>query len=535
MNLRELVILLLGLAIIGVVIRGLLVALKARRNQLKLAIDKNIPRDVDLEALEFAELPSGGARVVKRKRPSDTGSEESSVSVESSIEAPEESLLGDLQEDLPVPLPQDVPQEAIIKEESEDSHHEPPVLIRQEPPIESQAGVNDENLDASQAECSEELLEEETVKEEESVAEQAIIESSRDELSEDSEPDVERKIDPVLGDDDFTEFTLSAGERIGGREVREEKKPKRSGSLLQSARRTLGTLITKPEAPVSEKKPEEVTPIAPYVGGEKLLDESELVDAVPSVEQAPVVAAEVLVSDAGDELFEGYAEEEKEIGGSHSMSHDLFPETIESVDQPKKPVKKATKQEKPKAAKPERKSKEKRKQTSDQAGLAQANTENESTSNGPMEDVGDLSEVLVINVTAKKGRLLMGDRLMPLLLSLGLKFGDMKIFNKRVGDKANGDILFNVANMLNPGTFDLNEMERFNTIGVTLFLALPTSINNLDAFNQMLETAQELVQSLDGELRDDQRNMMTAQTIEHYRQRVRDFELQRLRARAAAG
>ena len=64
MSLRELIILLLGLAIIGIILRGLFVALQARRGQLRMAIDKNIPADVDLDALELAELPSGGARVV---------------------------------------------------------------------------------------------------------------------------------------------------------------------------------------------------------------------------------------------------------------------------------------------------------------------------------------------------------------------------------------------------------------------------------------------------------------------------------------
>ena len=66
MSLRELIILLLGLAIIGIILRGLFVALQARRGQLRMAIDKNIPADVDLDALELAELPSGGARVVRR-------------------------------------------------------------------------------------------------------------------------------------------------------------------------------------------------------------------------------------------------------------------------------------------------------------------------------------------------------------------------------------------------------------------------------------------------------------------------------------
>ncbi|MCH8176309.1 MAG: hypothetical protein IIC59_14120, partial [Proteobacteria bacterium] len=66
MNIRELIILLLGFAIIAVILRGLYVAFRARRGQIRLAIDKNIPQDVDLGSLEFAELPGGGARIVDR-------------------------------------------------------------------------------------------------------------------------------------------------------------------------------------------------------------------------------------------------------------------------------------------------------------------------------------------------------------------------------------------------------------------------------------------------------------------------------------
>jgi FtsZ-interacting cell division protein ZipA len=73
-------------------------------------------------------------------------------------------------------------------------------------------------------------------------------------------------------------------------------------------------------------------------------------------------------------------------------------------------------------------------------------------------------------------------------------------------------------------------MEEFSTLGVSLFLALPTAINNLEALEQMLRVAQQIRGALDGELRDDNRNIMTAQTTEHYRQRVRDFELRQLKA-----
>jgi cell division protein ZipA len=78
-------------------------------------------------------------------------------------------------------------------------------------------------------------------------------------------------------------------------------------------------------------------------------------------------------------------------------------------------------------------------------------------------------------------------------------------------------------------------MDSFSTIGISFFLALPTQINNLQAFEQMLEVAQQIRGALDGELKDDHRNVMTAQTIEHYYQRIRDFELHQLKATGSRG
>jgi cell division protein ZipA len=109
----------------------------------------------------------------------------------------------------------------------------------------------------------------------------------------------------------------------------------------------------------------------------------------------------------------------------------------------------------------------------------------------------------------------------------------MSIFHKRLSNAAQGPIIFSIANILNPGTFDLNNMEAFTTLGVSLFLPLPSPINNIDAFEQMLEVAQQIRDALGGELKDDQRNGMTAQTIEHYRQRILDFELLRLKTAGA--
>jgi cell division protein ZipA len=138
------------------------------------------------------------------------------------------------------------------------------------------------------------------------------------------------------------------------------------------------------------------------------------------------------------------------------------------------------------------------------------------------------SQVLVINVMARTKTSIQGDELLPILLGAGLRFGEMSIFHRHA-DRKGGPVLFSVANALNPGTFDLNDISDFSTQGVCFFMTLPNVANNMLAFEQMLATAKHVQSVLDAELKDDNRSVMTAQTVEHYRQRIRDFDLQQLK------
>jgi cell division protein ZipA len=47
----------------------------------------------------------------------------------------------------------------------------------------------------------------------------------------------------------------------------------------------------------------------------------------------------------------------------------------------------------------------------------------------------------------------------------------------------------------------------------------------MKAFEHMLATANGVKQALDGILKDERRSVLTRQTVEHCRQRIRDFEL----------
>ena len=78
--------------------------------------------------------------------------------------------------------------------------------------------------------------------------------------------------------------------------------------------------------------------------------------------------------------------------------------------------------------------------------------------------------------------------------------------------------------MMNPGTFDLDEIENFTTQGVTLFMTLPNAGDAFAVFEQMLNAAKQLAIEFQGQLLDDKRSVMTKQTEQHYMSMIREFE-----------
>jgi len=141
-------------------------------------------------------------------------------------------------------------------------------------------------------------------------------------------------------------------------------------------------------------------------------------------------------------------------------------------------------------------------------------------------------EVLIVNVMARKGEFFAGPDLLNAMLSQGLRYGDMDIFHRHESVDGRGRILFSAANIVVPGTFDLDTMDDFTTPGISLFLSLPIAGDSLSAYNLMVTSAQAIADALQGELKDEQRSVMTRQTIEHGRQRVIEYERKRRLAKS---
>ena len=126
---------------------------------------------------------------------------------------------------------------------------------------------------------------------------------------------------------------------------------------------------------------------------------------------------------------------------------------------------------------------------------------------------------VVINVLAM-GEPFAGQPLLEVLLEGDMTFGEMDIFHRRVKD----EVWFSLANAVEPGTFDMAIMNSFTTPGVILFMRVHELREPVRMLDEMLAVANVIATELDGDVRDESRSVLTPQTIEHYRQTIKEFQ-----------
>ena len=90
-------------------------------------------------------------------------------------------------------------------------------------------------------------------------------------------------------------------------------------------------------------------------------------------------------------------------------------------------------------------------------------------------------------------------------------------------DKEHGRVHYKVADVLYPGTFDVDHIEHCRTDGISLVMKLPQVHNPRIVFEQMLAAANEFAERYSGEVKDENFNNLSNQSIAHYRHRVSDY------------
>ncbi len=137
------------------------------------------------------------------------------------------------------------------------------------------------------------------------------------------------------------------------------------------------------------------------------------------------------------------------------------------------------------------------------------------------------TDVLVLNVRAPDDNPIEGAALLPLLLTLGFKFGEHDIFHRHVNTNGKGPILFSLTNMFKPGVFDIDNMETFKTYGVSLFMMLPIEGDAQQVFNMMHNAARKISDEFGCRILDGNKVGLSKQSLQQYVERIRDFERKR--------
>ncbi|HEX6592040.1 MAG TPA: cell division protein ZipA [Moraxellaceae bacterium] len=143
----------------------------------------------------------------------------------------------------------------------------------------------------------------------------------------------------------------------------------------------------------------------------------------------------------------------------------------------------------------------------------------------------EVEDFIAVHVVAT-GHPFNGEDLLRSVLAYGLRYGEMSIFHRHEQPTGQGRILFSMAKAVEPGTFNLEAMTGEEVPGVSFFLSLP-GVNSIHAYDIMIDTAKRLAMELQGEILDEQQQVLTRQLIEHYRERVQEFERRRLMNRPA--
>jgi len=137
----------------------------------------------------------------------------------------------------------------------------------------------------------------------------------------------------------------------------------------------------------------------------------------------------------------------------------------------------------------------------------------------------DSERVEVISVVAPEGAQFHGDELAKAFEHNQLYPGDQGIYHRMVVQGMKQRAVFGVANLVKPGTFPLQDMARFRTPGVTLFLQLPGPLDGVEAFDDFVNTAERLAVELGGELKDQRHSILTHQALMQIRESIAEAGL----------
>lgn len=136
-------------------------------------------------------------------------------------------------------------------------------------------------------------------------------------------------------------------------------------------------------------------------------------------------------------------------------------------------------------------------------------------------------KIVTVRIVAREKKSFAGDELVLSMRGIGLRHGKFGIFHRYDGNDES-KIVFSAASLVEPGSFDLQNIKGQQIPGISLFLVLPGPIDSVQAYDQMLAAARAIAQSLQGELLDESGSSMSVQRERYLREEIIQFEHSKL-------
>lgn len=143
---------------------------------------------------------------------------------------------------------------------------------------------------------------------------------------------------------------------------------------------------------------------------------------------------------------------------------------------------------------------------------------------GPAQQTGE-QKIVTVRIIAQDKTPFPGDQLVLSLRGIGMRHGKFGIFHRYDGNDEEA-IVFSAASLVEPGSFELENLREQTIPGISLFMVLPGPLDGAEAFDQMMAAARTLNQSLGAELLDESGSSLSIQRERYLREEIIQYQLE---------
>lgn len=134
-------------------------------------------------------------------------------------------------------------------------------------------------------------------------------------------------------------------------------------------------------------------------------------------------------------------------------------------------------------------------------------------------------KIVTVRIVASDQNPFPGDQLVLSLRGIGMRHGRFGIFHRYDGNDEDR-VVFSAASLVEPGSFELENIKDQGIPGISLFMVLPGPVDGAEAFDQMMAASRTLTQSLGAELLDESGSSLSIQRERYLREEIIQYQLE---------